>query len=142
MKTVLVTLTLLLSVSSFATSGKTAPRNNGSGVEQCAWYDAGKYEEHSPHLTQQECVASGHGSCSERCFVYVQVCSAEGVRIEIGKDAQGNPVRKEVTQSFSGRDRDYRFAEEQAMRSCQNSWSPRYDFCRPKGCHEEADRTR
>lgn len=141
MKKVFASLILLSCINSFALSGKTPPVSNGSGGVQCAWYDGGSYEEHAPHITQQDCLASGHASCDERCYTYEQVCTVEGVHNEFVKDAAGNNVMKNIVNTFTGRDRDLWRAQDLAMQSCRYS-SVRQDTCRITSCTEEAHQVR
>lgn len=141
MKSMLLGLTLLASFHSYAMSGKTPPSSHGSSGVQCAWYDGGSYEEHSPHLSQQECLASGHATCEEQCFRYEQVCSSEGSHNEYVKDAAGNPVMKEILTKFSGRDSDMWRAQEMALNNCRVSY-PTKNYCRLTGCTEDAIRVR
>lgn len=141
MKKVFASLILLSCLSSFAMSGKTPPSSNGSGGVQCAWYDGGSYEEHSPHISREDCIRSGHASCNEQCYTYDQVCSVEGSHREYVKDEKGNPIMKDILQQFSGRDRDMWRAQDQAMQSCRYS-GIRQDTCRITGCHEEANQVR
>jgi len=141
MKAVIVGLVLLAGINVFALSGKTPPASNGSGGVQCAWYDGGKYEEHAPHVSQQDCLNSGHASCEERCFTYTQVCTVEGVHNEYVKDDKGNPVMKNISMNFVGRDQDLWRAQEEAMHDCRMS-SVQQDTCRLSSCTEEANRIR
>ena len=141
MKSVFASLILLSCLSSFAMSGKTPPSNNGSGGVQCAWYDSGKHEEHSAHISQQSCLDSGHGSCSERCYTYDQVCTVVGVHNEYVKDSAGNNVMKNISTNFTGRDRDLWRSQESAMHACRMS-SVAQDSCNLSGCSDVANRIR
>ncbi len=123
-----------------ALSGKTPPRNDGSGSIQCAWYDSGKKEEHGIHHTEQDCKAH-HGSCSERCFVYESVCKVEGIRVEFEKTADGKIERKELKTEFRGQHRDEWRAREIADRECLTA-SPLQDRCLSTGCYEDAVRVK
>lgn len=141
----LATAILVTSLSSNALSGKTPPRNDGSGNVQCAWYDSGKKEEHGPHLTQDECLKH-HGSCSQRCFVYENVCTVEGLRVEfetvretVNGQIHERTQRKDVLTSYTGRHRDEFRAREIADRECLMAF-PRQDSCRQKSCYEDAVR--
>ena len=141
----LVAAVLITSLSAKALSGKNPPRNDGSGSTQCAWYDSGKKEEHGNHLTLDEC-NKHHGNCSQRCFVYEQVCSVEGLRVEfetISQTVNGQIIqrteRKDVTRTFTGRHRDQFRAREIADRECLMA-HPRQDSCRMQSCHEDAVR--
>lgn len=136
----IIVISVMAALTSNAMSGKTPPRNDGSGNMQCAWYDSGKTEEHGNHLTLEECNRSGHPSCSQRCFVYENVCKVDGIRIEIATDKDGKPVRRDVVTSYSGRHRDQFRAREIADRECLMAF-PRQDSCRQSGCHEDAIRT-
>ena len=134
----IIVASVFMGLSANALSGKNPPRNDGSGNVQCAWYDSGKKEEHGNHLTQDECLAS-HGSCGQRCFVYEQVCSVEGLRVEFITNKEGKVERRDIRTSFSGRHRDEFRAREIADRECLMAF-PRQDGCRPMGCHEDAVR--
>lgn len=131
---------LLCSQSLFALGGKSPPSNDHSGTEQCAWYDEGKTEEHSPHQSQLDC-RNHHGSCEMRCFVFSQVCTVDGTRTVM--DIVNNvPVRREIRTSYRGEDQfsTYR-AEEIALYQCQTAF-PRNEICLRNSCHEEYRRTR
>jgi hypothetical protein len=136
----MVLLVAAMSSTAAALGGKTPPTNNGSGYIQCAWYDLGKHEEHGNHLSEGEC-RQAHGTCQERCFDFEQVCTVEGVVIEIVQGSDGKPQRKDVITLFKGRDRDHRRAREMALRDCDYSY-PRQDSCRVQSCSEEAIRIR
>ena len=143
---ILAVAVLLASLASDALSGKTPPRNDGSGNTQCAWYDAGSTEEHGPHLTQDGCLQSGHGRCDQRCYVYESVCSVEGLRVEfvtVRQTVNGQIIerseRKDVLTSYTGRHRDEYRAREIADRECLTAF-PRQDSCRQKSCSEDAIR--
>lgn len=129
-----------VSLNGLALSGKTPPRNDGSGSIQCAWYDSGKKEEHGIHHTKEECSAH-HGSCSERCFVYESVCKVEGIRVEFITNKEGKVERKETKSDFRGQHKDEWRAREIADRECLSA-HPIQDRCMPAGCHEEAVRVR
>lgn len=141
MKQLFASIILLSCLNSLALDGKSAPRSNGSGGVQCAWYDAGSHEEHAPHISQQDCLASGHGRCDERCYTYDQVCSVEGSHREYVKDQAGNNVMKDIITRFSGRDRDLWRAQEIAIHNCHMS-SVYQENCRITSCTEEANRVR
>lgn len=135
----IIVVSLMAALTSNALSGKTPPRNDGSGNTQCAWYDAGSTEEHGPHLTLEQCNNSGHPNCNQRCYVYDNVCKVDGVRIEIASDKDGKSVRRDVVTSFQGRHHDQFRAREIADRECLMAF-PRQDSCRQSGCYEDAVR--
>lgn len=134
-------LIMFVGLNVFATSGKTPPSNRGDGSIQCAWYDSGSTEEHGPHITQQECLSSGHGSCQERCFTYDQVCTTEGITHEVKLNDKGEQVVREIKTSFEGRAIDIWTSREISRSRCLQAW-PRQDSCLVQSCHEEANRVR
>ena len=129
-----------VSLNGLALSGKTPPRNEGSGSIKGAWYDSGKKEELWIHRTKEECSAH-HGSCSERCFVYESVCKVEGIRVEFITNKEGKVERKETKSDFRGQHKDEWRAREIADRECLSA-RPIQDRCMPAGCYEEAVRVR